>query len=138
MSHMKRLMEDQDEARSELQAMVKAYDGVGTFPEFVQRYTQEHPSQYDFSAIAQCIIPPKDPRLKKHNGKLDDYAVHDWRHASVQMQPDYTARDGSQLVVIYGRYAEGTSYISIDPKQALSLLEWLNQNREKLEQLAQP
>lgn len=79
-----------------------------------------------------------EPDQSEHDGRLDDYDVNDWHHASVHMQPDYTAMDGSQVVVIYGYYAEGTSYISIEPKQALSLLVWLKQNQEKLEQLAQP
>lgn len=91
---------------------------------------------YPFQQVTAMDIKPEKRVAPKHNGRLDDYDAHDWRHASVQLQPDYTAMDESQRVVIYGYYAEGTSYISIDPKQALSLLEWLNQNREKLEELA--
>lgn len=88
------------------------------------------------SNMKRLLEEMMEPDQSGHDGSLDNYDVNDWRHALVRMQPDYTAKDGSQLVVIYGRYAEGTSYVSIDPKQALSLLEWLNQNREKLEQLA--
>lgn len=46
--------------QEELQAMVAAYDGNGIFPEFAERYLQEHPSQYDFStAIKYVVIEPK-------------------------------------------------------------------------------
>ena len=46
--------------QEELQAMVAAYDGNGTFVEFAERYLHEHPSQYDFStAIKYVVIEPK-------------------------------------------------------------------------------
>ena len=46
--------------QEELQVMVAAYDGNGTFVEFAERYLQEHPSQYDFStAIKYVVIEPK-------------------------------------------------------------------------------
>ena len=53
-----------DESLKELQVMVAAYDGSVPFPEFAERYLQEHPSQYDLSVAINYIVPPNDPRGK--------------------------------------------------------------------------
>lgn len=94
---------------------------------------------YPFRQITSMGTGSEERAVSKqeHNGNLDNRPVHDLWHASVEIQPNYSLMDGSQLVAIQGGYGDcESSYVSIDPKQALSLLEWLNQNREKLEGLS--
>ncbi len=67
---MKRLVEDQEDCSTYLQAMMNSYDGIGTFSEFVKSYTQEHPSKYDFTAMAQFVIPLSDPRYRSEKEKI--------------------------------------------------------------------
>lgn len=72
---------DREAAQKELQAMVARYDGEVPFPEFVERYTQDHPSKYDFSTIAKFIIPLNDPRLigNDRNSVINVQLVRDYR-----------------------------------------------------------
>jgi hypothetical protein len=61
---------DRDVAQKELQTMVTRYDGEVPFPEFVERYTRDHPSKYDFSAISKFIALSNDPRYLPVNPRL--------------------------------------------------------------------
>ena len=64
------LIEDQEECACIISCMIQAYDGVGTFSEFVKRYAQEHPSKYDFTIMAQFVIPLSDPRYRSEKEKI--------------------------------------------------------------------
>lgn len=120
---------EQDEAKCELQSLLAAYDCSVLFPEFAEQYMQEHPSRYDFSAIAQCIIPPEDPRRKKHDGKLGSHDDMYLVQYMLKQRPCYAS-------VWIGRDTElRHDEIWLSPEQALSLLAWLQQEQETLVQM---
>lgn len=82
-----------------------------------------------------CLGHPET--AEKHNGRLDDrLATHDY-HADVELQEDYGMCDGSRVVVIAGGRGDcENSRILLEPAQALSLLDWLLQERDELTRLA--
>jgi hypothetical protein len=70
---------------------------------------------------------------QKHDGHLDD---SNWTHAKAEYAMIYTDVEING-VYIHGGYGDmESSAISLDAKQALSLLTWLEQEKPRLEQLA--
>src|SRR5216683_873376 len=66
----------------------------------------------------------------KHDGMLDKRDPRNYYHASVEVQTNWSACDGSQVVVVSGGYGDCESnQVLIDPAQALSLLVWLQEQQ---------
>jgi hypothetical protein len=86
----------------------------------------------DIAAIETKLEPTK------HNGNLDDHDGRDGWHAAVELEDDHSASGWGKTVYIYGGYSQcESSSITLDPKQALSLLSWLQQEKPVLERLIQ-
>lgn len=79
----------------------------------------------------------ENPPVSKHNGNLDDHDGRDGWHAAVELEDDHSVSGWGKTVYIYGGYSEcESSSITLDPRQSLSLLSWLQQEKTTLEQLA--
>lgn len=70
----------------------------------------------------------------KHDGKLDSYAIG--RHAYIDYLSEYYEPYEERIYFHGGHGDIEQSSLLLDAKQALSLLAWLTQEREKLEQMA--
>lgn len=66
----------------------------------------------------------------KHNGDLGHNATVCYQDAH------YISDDGSPFWLPEVLLSDKIRYVYLTPGEALSLLDWLQQNREKLEQLA--
>ena len=87
------------------------------------------------SILKLCNCPPEQP---KHDGKLDDLSELDDVHAVVELLPPEMSIIipgwDKPFLHVRGGYGDIENCdIYLDLKQALSLLVWLEQNREKLE-----
>ncbi len=82
------------------------------------------------------LCPGHPEPAVKHDGNLDGRGQMDYLHASVEHRTWYGA-DEIEAVSISGGYGDiENSHVVLDPKQALSLLIWLTQEKPTLEKLA--
>lgn len=83
------------------------------------------------------LLCPGHP-AEKHDGQLDSYDRTEYPQASFHAFAKMEQNENGSHLYIYGGYGDGDACdISLDAKQALSLLAWLQQEESALKQLAQ-
>lgn len=84
----------------------------------------------DMSRMCHGHPPPE----QTHDGNLDERDQHTEYHASVEINEDWDQVDHTPLVAIRGGRGDCEhSLVLLDPHQSLSLLSWLFQQKNILE-----